>query len=234
MPPQQTGHPAIRNGLIFGAILGVLGLGNTLVQWLAGAYSVSTRTTNGFTTVNLNNTGPSSLLQCVLFLAMLALTFVAGILAARRTGKVGSGSIAGLVTGVVGALTGGIVGLVTIITLVAPGLQAPADSTMSTGQVQALLIGATIFGVIVGLAVDVGIGAGMGALGGLIGANSYRNAAPVAPAQAYPGYPNYPAYPNYPGYSAMSPQAGDAPQQWSYPQPPVYPPQSGNPPPPQQ
>jgi len=32
MPTQRTGNPAVRNGLLFGALLGLLGLGNTLIQ----------------------------------------------------------------------------------------------------------------------------------------------------------------------------------------------------------
>ena len=43
---------------------------------------------------------------CVVFLAMLALTFGAGLLAARGTGKVGSGTLALLLACGVGGLVG--------------------------------------------------------------------------------------------------------------------------------
>ena len=237
MPPQQTGRPALRNGLIFGAILAAVGLGNSLIQWLAGAYVVSTHAVNGFTSVNVNDTGPTAFLGCVVFLAVLALTFVAGMLAARRTGKVGTGSIAGLIAGAFSALVGGTLSLVVNIVLVAPALQVPAASTMTPSQVQALFIGTTVAGLILRLFFDSGVGAGMGALGGLLGANTYRKSLPVGPA------PYAPVYPGMPGM----PGAGPAPQPWPYanPQypsqyPPQYPsqyppqnqPPSGFPPPP--
>lgn len=85
MPPQRTGALALRNGLIFGAILGVLGVGNTLIQWVAGAYHLIGSATNGSSSVSLNDTGAPSLLGCIVFLAMLALTFTAGALTAHGT-----------------------------------------------------------------------------------------------------------------------------------------------------
>ncbi|MGE5335155.1 MAG: hypothetical protein ACM3N4_10680 [Nitrososphaerota archaeon] len=237
MSLQQAGHPILRNGLIFGAILGVLGAGNILIQWAAGAYHVVAQTTNGISSVNVNSTGGTSLLGCVVFLAMLALTFAAGILASKSTGKVGTGSLAGLLTGVFGGLIGGIGNVLIMAVLVVPGLEIPAGVSLSSSQIQLLAIGIAAFAAVLGLLLDTGIGAGMGALGGLIGASNARKAMPQmppAPAPYTPGYPGnqwYPTAPTYPG----TPQPGAAPQAWPYPnqpqppQYPQYPPQPGNP-----
>ncbi|HEX6121663.1 MAG TPA: hypothetical protein VFY89_00810, partial [Ktedonobacterales bacterium] len=98
----RTGNPTLRNGLLFGMILGLLGVANTALQWATGAERAVVRTTNGVTSVTVLDTGSSALLGCVLFLALLALTFVAGMLTARGTGSVGAGTLTGLLTGVVG------------------------------------------------------------------------------------------------------------------------------------
>ncbi len=230
MATQPTTHPTMRNGLLFGGLLGGLGLLNTLIQWLTGAIHAEAHVVNGFTSVTVFDTGASALLGCVGFLALLALTFLVGMLTARSTGKVGSGAIAGLLTGVLGALVGSAANLVVIVATVAPNLQAPAGSPMTQAGVQALLIGTTIGGAIFELVLYGGFGAGVGALGGLLGANSSRQArlaAPYAPAASYRGSPGAPG---------MAAQAGAAPQSWPYPypNPPEQPPHSGVPPLPQQ
>jgi hypothetical protein len=233
MPPQRTGALALRNGLIFGAILGVLGVGNTFIQWVTGAYHLMGRTTNSFSSVNLIDTGAPSLLGCVVFLAMLALTFAAGALTAHSTGKVDSGAIAGLLTGVFGGLIGGAGSVAVMALLAAPSLSIPPDISMTPDQVETLVIGIVAAVSISVLLVEMGVGAGIGALGGLIGAQNARKMAAVAP--GYPGYPNYPGYPGTPVQPSAalqpwpSPNPPENPQNPQYPQ---YPPYSA--PPPQQ
>lgn len=228
MPPQRTGSLALRNGLIFGAILGVLGVGNTLIQWVMGAYHLMGRTTNGFSSVNFNDTGAPSLLGCVVFLAMLALTFAAGALTAHGTGKVGSGAIAGLLTGVFGGLIGGIGSVAVIALLVAPSLSIPPDVSMTPDQVETLVVALVAALSIFVLLVEIGVGAGIGALGGLVGAQNARKTAAVAP--GYPGYPNYPGYPGTPAQPGAAPQPWQSPNPPENPQNPQYPPYSSSPP----
>jgi len=227
MPVQATTNPTMRNGLLFGALLGALGAVNILIQGLTGALHAEARTVNGFTSVNVLDTGTAALLGCVVFLALLALTFTAGMLAARGTGQVGSGALAGLLAGVVGALVGSAANLAVIVAAVAPTLQAPAGSAMTQQEVQALLIGTTIGGAIFGLLLYAGIGAGLGALGGLVGANTWRRAHSAPTASYYPGYPGYPGMPA---------QADAATQPWLYPHPTPaeQPPHTGFPPFPRQ
>lgn len=218
MPPQQTGHPAVRNGLIFGTILGLLGVGNTLMQWVAGAYHLE-RATNSVSSISINDTGGASFLGCFVFLAMLALTFIAGMLTARGTRRVGSGAVAGLLTGVFGGLIGGIGSIIVMVVVVEPSLAIPSDTTIAPAQVGTLVAAVVIFVAILVLLVETGVGAGMGALGGVIGAKGYHQALPPAPLSYTAGYPGMPPQPGKP---------------WPYAQPPVYPPQPGNQPPPQQ
>ncbi len=196
MATQRTGNPIIRNSLLFGALLGLLGLGNALPQWRTGAEGVLVHTTNGVTSVTVTDTGPSALLGCVVFLALLVLTFVAGMLTARKNGSVGSGAVTGLLVGIVGTLVGSVAHLLILVVGVAPNLQAPAGGPMTQSQVRTVLIGITVVGAIFGLLLTGGLGAGMGALGGLVGANGYRKvmlSTPASPAYSPFGSPGMPA-----------------------------------------
>ena len=160
-----------------------------LLQWATESYHIAAYTTNGITSLNVTDSGGGTfLLGCVVFLVMLALTFVAGLLTARRTGKVGSGALAGLITSVVGALIGAIAHFVVIMVLVASDFQVRADVQMTPGQASLLIIGITVGGSILGLLLNAGFGAGMGALGGLVGANGYRKMTVGVSAPTYHGY----------------------------------------------
>jgi hypothetical protein len=222
MSAQQPVSHIMRNSLIFGAILGVLGVGNTLIQWITGAYHLVGTSANGFSSVSLNDSGASSLLGCLVFFAMLVLTFVAGMLAARGSGRVRSGALSGLLTGIVGGLISGIGGIVVMAVVVAPGLEVPSDVSMTPTQVETLVIGVVVAVSILVFLVETGFGAGMGALGGLIGANSYRKAVVSVPASFTPGFPDHPHYPG------MLAQPGSSPQALNYPNPPQYPQQQGS------
>ena len=231
MPRPSTSSQVWRNGIIFGVIIAVLGLANTFISWSLGAYNISYDSATGVPTTG---SGPgTSLLGCGIFLAELALIFIAGMLTARATGSVGGASLTGLVAGLFGAVISGVVGAIVIITLVAPQIQIPADSGISQSQIQTILIGVAIGGAVLAVLIDGGVGAGVAALGGLVGRSSYEKANPAQPyqqsfyhgapagAQPYPGqpYPQYPAPPPMampPDPSLQSPMA-----------PPQEPPQQG-------
>lgn len=238
--PQQVGNPAVRTGLLFGAVLAAVGLVSALIQWATGGYGASYSTVNGTATANSTFSGPAGLLGCLGFLITLAVTFFAGVRASGQTGKVGTGTIAGLIAAPLGAVIGSVIGVIVIVTTVAPNLNVPASSTIPADQFSTLLIVGSIVGLFFGLLLDAGVGAGLGALGGLVGANNYRKAQPVSmyagmpyagyppspygapgyPPSPYgvPGYPPPPPYPGAPGY----PNAPQGPQS-PYPAPPQPP-----------
>src|SRR5947209_4293472 len=154
--PERTGNPAVRIGLIFGGILAALSLAHALFLWATGGYDARVITANGSTTVVTDQVGASILLGCVLFLVLLGITFIAGIRAAQQNGKVGSGALAGLIAGGLNALLGSIIGIIVTVTTVAPNLQAPADSALTQGELQAILIGTVIVAALIGLLFDIG------------------------------------------------------------------------------
>ncbi len=104
--------------------------------------------------------------------------FLVGIFAARETGKVGTGALMGLVTGLVGGLIALSVGIILLTTdgsqitsAVNQAVQTAQSQgrTISTSEIQTI---ATI-GIVVGLTftviIELGLGVGIGALGGLVG-----------------------------------------------------------------
>ncbi len=222
MPQQSTGSVVMRNGLIFGAVIAALIIGDTIVGWLTGAYDISSQTNGSISTTSFIISGVSALMGCAIFLGALALTFVAGMLTARKTGGVGGGSLTGLVAGAFGALLGGVASLIVTITLEAPGAQPPVGSGLTQPQLQGMLIGAEIFGLVAGLFQYGAFGAGAGALGGLVGKNSYEKTHPPQAYQLpfYPGYPGGPWQPGayYPAAPYPSPQSPAPP----YAPPPPY------------
>jgi hypothetical protein len=200
LPSPSTGHPVLRNGLIFGGILAGLNLANLAIELLTGNDIATAQVVNGTTSVNLDNSGFTTLLACFLFLIALALSLVAGLLAASASGKVGTATLAGLLTGILGTCISGIVGIIFIVVLILPGLLLPPGSTLSLAQLQALVIGTAIFGLVFGVAITGGLGAGTGALGGLIGKGHHRNPEePFYQAPLYQGWPGtMPPYPPQP------------------------------------
>lgn len=136
--------------------------------------------------------------------------FLIGIFAARRTGRVGTGALMGLVTGLIGGL---IVVIFAIIQISAngPEITRAIDQAVSSAQrqgrhislseVRAIAIVGIVIGLIVTVGFELGLGAGIGALGGLVGRSQAR---PVAPPPAAdnmwtppPTFPQQP--PQYPG-----------------------------------
>src|SRR5262249_18364610 len=114
---QRSGSPAVRYGLMFGGIIVVLTLINAGIAAANGTVAVGT---NRFTGIG-----------CLFFLADLALFFVAGMQAARVTGRTGQGSVAGLIAGLVGGVLFLIVGIVQFVSL------SDADLAEAARQVQA-------------------------------------------------------------------------------------------------
>ncbi len=158
--------------------------------------------------------GPKLILDIILLIGPFLLV---GMLASKQTGRVRTGTLAGLVAG----LTGGIIFSVLIVWLMTPMLIGKVRSGLKTG-VTFLVAEAIVLVLVLGL--SIGIGAGIGALGGLIG----KRKANVPPA----GYPMYPPYSPQPQFQEYPPQQMQQypPQYPSQPQFQGYPPQQQYPP----
>ena len=229
-------NPAVKWGLIFGGLLILVALINYGIEYATGALNVPTTPTG----VGRLNLGASLAQSCIVFLIEATLYFLAGMMTARENGRVGSGSIAGLIAG---ALYGVVAATAAVITVQTRGLQG-AGATINPTTAHSILIVVSIVVVVLILAFAIGIGAGIGAIGGLVGRSQYERVhpaqpmvgslyTPMAPPPGYPpsGYPPS-GYPPAPGY----PPSGYPPASGAYPPPQEgeYPPQTPPQTPPQQ
>ncbi len=196
--PPKAGSVAFKYGLIFGIIQVVIASIVLLLNDLV------------FTTSD--QIGLSLTLGVIGFLTGLAAYFVAGIFAARQTGKVSTGTFAGMWTGGIYGIIDFVLSLVLFFTVVAPRISALLGSSSSSST--AFNVGG-VGGAVFGLLFAIGLGAGLGALGGLVG----KSMSGVQPVQAYPPYQPAPYVPTqpagseqvYPQQSVQNPYA--APQQ---------------------
>jgi len=202
-PPPSSGRVVWREGLIFGVILGVV---HIVLSLLNQAIAQS---------------GLGLLVLLLNILLWLGLFFWAGARAAKQTGRVGIGSLTGLVTAV-------FAGFIALIALIINGLaqaslisQQLADVYARQGQaVPHNLTGIVLAGLIIGGAIlwvlGIGTGAGMGALGGLLGRSQSTVVPPMGPANpAYGQPPMQPPYPPPPSYIPQYPPPyQNQPPQW--------------------
>lgn len=241
----SSGRAAIRWGIIFGVIIGIIGIvQNVLLHATLGPVLSS-----GSQQQIANASGGLLAISCVPCLLYLALLFVSGIFPARDTGRVGQGAIGGLIAGVVGTIIFGIAGI--IINAINPVTVSSTTGSSSAVSTAGLGAGVGIIGFIIDLIILGGLGAGLGALGGLVGKAQYRGPVaayqpsmyqgmgqpqgyPPAPGypqqpqgQGYPPPPQYPQQPQQPQYPQYPQQPQENPPQnpGSYPPPPQYPPQ---------
>ena len=191
-PVASPGKIAFRYGLILGLIQTVLALITALVTALTDPLGTSA--------------GLSFGLGVLIFITSLVAYFIAGTLAAKQTGKVSTGTIGGLWTGVVYGILGCIITSTTFLAIRYPKLVDhyntvgyPASATASAFKIG--LVAAGVGLPVFGLFVAIGVGAGIGALGGLLGRSQFRKNTPQQPYpnQPYQGQPYPPQpYPNQP------------------------------------
>ena len=164
--PPDSSNIAIRYGLNFGLIQAVIAVSILLFDTFVARDS-------GLAPLFLGNVG---------FLLILGLYFGAGILASKRTGRLGTSTLAGLWTGVFCEVISFIASLVIFSFAAGP----------DTFQVGAIFVRA-MFGVL-GAWPVIGLGIGLATLGGLI----VRGKSQFRPAPVVPVYPTYPTYPVQP------------------------------------
>ena len=197
----KAGKVAFQYGLIFGIIQAVLASSILFINDLALRGQV----------------GVALILTIVIFLTGLAAYFVAGILAVKQTGRLSTGTFAGMWTGAVYGVICCIISIVLFSAVLLPILSANVPSTIASPDSYrtGLVIGG-IGGPIFGMLFAVGVGAGLGVLGGLIGRNiSKVQPVSVAPVQPYflgqPAIDPYSGQPlanPYPGQPAANPYSG--------------------------
>jgi hypothetical protein len=199
----KSGKVAFQQGLFFGLVLA--GINDTLYV-LNSVLNQTPATTE----TNAGAVGTSVLIGfgvgCLIFLLSLGAYFGAGILAARQTGRVSTGTFAGMWAGAIYGFIDFLVKVVIQLTITIPAdaqsLQGTSpDSAQSTANILGV---AGIVGAFLLVLVAVGLGAGLGSLGGLIGRSISKVKPPERMLVPYPGS----MYGAYPLYGAPIPQPG--------------------------
>ena len=174
-------NPALRQGLTFGIILGILLLLRSLAQILV---------LSGFFTFHI----PISILLAInfiltnfyitLFLILIA-SFLAGTRASQETGRITTGTLAGLWTGLIGMFIPSIISVIFVLVNIdsyLKSLQAAADKqhqhiTYTNSMVLTGLLINILFLLIIGII--------PGAIGGLLGGIFGSRRAQVPPVEEY-------------------------------------------------
>ncbi len=143
----RTGNPAFRQGLLFGILLGIFSIVFNVILSLARLSTLF------IGTLMLVYTGSGLLISLVGFIVAILAYLVAGMRATQQTGRVGTGALAGLWTGLIGAVITWAYALVFYAT--APTIVAPPLSMM-------------VLSAILNIVLTLLFGAGIGAIGGLL------------------------------------------------------------------
>ena len=153
-PPPITPHSG-RTALIYGLSAG-LGLG--IIESAIIVYLTRNTYYNPYNLLGI----PLSLLLWIIVLLVI------GALAAKRTGKINTGALAGLWSGMAG-------GVITAVTSFVVLMASATYSYYNYASIAAL----SLSFIIVLILVALGLGAGLGALGGLIGQSFSTSAMPA-------------------------------------------------------
>ena len=145
----RPGHPALREGLMFGTILGIFELVTGLLQNFVVLHSLGT-------------------VFSVMFLILtISLNLLAGVRASQQTGIVSTGALAGLIVELISSVFGTIKILADIFVFDTLLHHWLLQSTSE--QAQQFIVTFVIAEIIIGFAVIPLLGAVIGAIGGLIG-----------------------------------------------------------------
>ena len=140
----RPGHPALREGLVFGVILGIITFTADLLR-------------NFIVSDNLGN-----ILGVMLLIVTIASYLLAGVRASQRTGRVGTGALAGLIVELISFLFGTINILTSIFVFYTRihHLFSQATSVLVQQFITAYMISFVVIQLLATL---------IGAIGGLIG-----------------------------------------------------------------
>lgn len=187
--PWRPRHRALRNGLIFGAIIAIVQLGNVLFTALSGGNIVDSLFLDGMNASNYTANSAVAAVSYIAFFATVGLAFIAGIRAAYRTGKTSTGALAGLLAGVVGSLIQVVIAVI-IISSTTPTRVPLGSLNLTQTNVHVFLALAAVFTGIGGVITGAIIGGVSGAIGGRIG-SSRPGAAQDNPPLDLPSYARF-------------------------------------------
>jgi hypothetical protein len=142
----RTGNPAFRQGLLFGILLGLFSIVFNVILSLARLSTLF----NG--AIQITFTGIGYLISIVGLIVAILAYLIAGRRASQQTGRVGTGALAGLWTGLIGA----------VITW------GYAFVFFATSPTNAPQLSGLILSAIVSIALTLLFGAGIGTPGGLL------------------------------------------------------------------
>ncbi len=209
-------------GLVFGIILAVILIGIGLIKhFVAGAPLLGL------------------VLSIISIVAALIAYFFAGFRASSQSGRVSTGLLAGMWTGLISMILNAIVAVLLSLSQLSQTTDAinqrlaTSGSTTSMQFTDTTTLAFLIIGEIIVIIIVSAIALGVGAIGGAAGkgraptsGDQYQESLYQSPMGGYPPQPGYPSYPQqqppqpggYPGYPPQQPPG--------YPQqPPGYPPQ---------
>lgn len=209
-------------GLIFGGIISLIGtlysyyLMTANNSWLSNlAQSLSTLPDALYTAVY-------DLIVSIPFYILIFIFFLlAGFLAARKSKRVISGTIAGLVVGGTHLIVDLFIANILMVLVVFPRMAQAGYSPSLASAESSVLADSVIYSLVVGL-ILIGVGALVGSLGGLMGRGTGEQVQAYSP---YTPYPYQTPIPPPPPYTSSNPYAPTQPDQPG--QLPPYPPLIG-------
>jgi hypothetical protein len=151
-------NPALRQGLIFGTILGFILL---VISFFSSGLTIT------------------------LILCLLA-AFIAGMRASQETGRITTGTLAGLWTGLIGIFIPSIISIVLLLINIDAVRKSAQDAANKLSNhpiiyTNSLLLG----GLLINFVILLALGVLLGVLGGAIGGSFGRRRAPLPPAEEY-------------------------------------------------
>jgi hypothetical protein len=149
----RQGHPALREGLVFGIILGIFELVSGLLQNFVVPHNLYT------------------FFSVMLLTLTIALILLAGVRASQHTGRVSTGALAGLIVELTSSVFGIINTLADIFvfdTFLHRGFLEATSGQAQQFNTNSFVI-FVIIGIIIGFVIFPVLGAVIGTIGGLIG-----------------------------------------------------------------
>jgi hypothetical protein len=176
-----TGRAAFRQGLLYGLGLGVFFIICNVILSFAKS---GTFLAGGIYSYMSTSTGNGALFSIGGLLVQIVVFLLVGLRAAQLTGRVATGALAGLWTGLISAVITDAYAIVSLFVSISPGQNTLAQQLSSEFGIITIVF--AIFGIVLALV----IGLAIGALGGLIGKRLAPPPAPFSqPSTYYPGRP---------------------------------------------